>query len=72
MPVVFNQHKTRESTLTIHHIFFDKEICLQTKQDNMKHWCDEVDIQFIPTIFFNGFQLPGAYSIGDLKYFLTE
>ena len=38
----------------------------------MKGWCDEVKIDFTPTIFINGYQLPGAYSIEDLQYFLLE
>jgi uncharacterized membrane protein len=42
------------------------------KIDKMKQWCDKVGIAFTPTIFFNGCQLPDAYGIGDLKYFLAE
>lgn len=42
------------------------------KVESMRKWCDEVDISFTPTFFFNGYQLPDAYSIGDLKYFLAE
>lgn len=41
------------------------------KIEKMKGWCDKVQISFTPTIFFNGYQLPDAYSIGDLKYFLA-
>jgi hypothetical protein len=37
-----------------------------------KKHCESSEIYFTPTIFFNGFQLPDAYSIGDLKYFPAE
>lgn len=43
-----------------------------SKIEKMKDWCDKVEISFTPTIFFNGYQFPDAYSIGDLKYFLAE
>jgi protein-disulfide isomerase/uncharacterized membrane protein len=42
------------------------------KIDAMAKWCKKTDIQFTPTIFLNGYQLPDAYSIGDLQYFLLE
>ena len=46
------------------------------KQDNkieaMDKWCKGMDISFTPTIFINGYQLPDAYSIEDLQYFLLE
>jgi hypothetical protein len=32
----------------------------------------EMGISFKPIIFINGYQLPEAYSIGDLQYFLLE
>jgi len=47
-----------------------------TKQGNkieaMEKWCKSADISFTPTIFINDYQLPDAYSIEDLKYFLLE
>ncbi|MGN6196015.1 MAG: vitamin K epoxide reductase family protein [Ginsengibacter sp.] len=43
-----------------------------SKVDAMSRWCKKVDIQFTPTIFFNGYQLPNAYSISDLGYFLKN
>ena len=47
-----------------------------TKQGNkieaMEKWCKGVDINFTPTIFINNNQLPDAYSIEDLQYFLLE
>lgn len=46
------------------------------KQDEklkaMKKWCDEVKIEFTPTIFVNGYQLPKQYKIEELKYFLEK
>jgi thiol-disulfide isomerase/thioredoxin len=42
------------------------------KVDSMSKWCKTIGIQFTPTIFINGYQLPDAYSIVDLKYFLLE
>lgn len=38
----------------------------------MDKWCNAMEISFTPTIFLNGYQLPDAYSIEDLKYFLLE
>ena len=42
------------------------------KIEAMNKWCKAMEINFTPTIFLNGNQLPGAYSIGDLQYFLLE
>ena len=42
------------------------------KIDSMAIWCKQMDIQATPTIFINGYQLPDAYSIEDLQYFLLE
>lgn len=42
------------------------------KIELMDKWCNEVNITFTPTIFFNGYQLPEAYSIEDLQYFIEE
>lgn len=42
------------------------------KIEAMDKWCKTMEIGFTPTIFINGYQLPGAYSIEDLKYFLLE
>jgi uncharacterized membrane protein len=44
----------------------------EKKIDAMNAWCDKIEISFTPTIFFNNYQLPDAYSIGDLKYFLLD
>jgi protein-disulfide isomerase len=42
------------------------------KIDAMDKWCKGMDIHFTPTIFINGYQLPDAYSIEDLQYFLAD
>jgi hypothetical protein len=42
-----------------------------TKVEAMKQWCDKTQIDFTPTFFVNGHQLPEMYSISDLKYFLS-
>ena len=42
------------------------------KIENMDKWCKATGISFTPTIFINGYQLPDAYSIEDLQYFLLE
>lgn len=38
----------------------------------MKAWCNEVKIDFTPTFFINGYQLPKDYNIEEVKYFLTS
>jgi uncharacterized membrane protein len=40
--------------------------------DEMSEWCEKMKIEFTPTFFFNGKQLPQGYSIKDLQYFLYE
>jgi thiol-disulfide isomerase/thioredoxin len=42
------------------------------KIDAMDKWCKEMNIRGTPTYFLNGYQIPEAYVIGDLKYFLAE
>jgi protein-disulfide isomerase len=42
------------------------------KIEAMDKWCIATHIKFTPTIFINGYQLPDAYSIEDLEYFLQE
>ncbi len=42
------------------------------KIEVMEKWCKEMDIRFTPTFFINEYQLPDAYSIEDLQYFLLE
>jgi len=42
------------------------------KMEAMDKWSKEMEIQFTPTIFINGYQLPDAYSVEDLQYFLLE
>ena len=38
----------------------------------MDKWCKQMKIKATPTIFLNGYQLPDAYNIEDLQYFLLE
>ena len=42
------------------------------KIEAMGKWCNEMEIKATPTIFINGYQLPDAYGIEDLQYFLLE
>jgi uncharacterized membrane protein/thiol-disulfide isomerase/thioredoxin len=48
------------------------EISHQDQKLSLMHkWCNEVGIQFTPTFFFNGYQLPEIYNLSDLRYFLN-
>jgi uncharacterized membrane protein len=38
----------------------------------MENWSKEMKVEATPTIFINGYQLPDAYNIEDLEYFLLE
>ena len=42
------------------------------KIEAMDKWCKAMEVQATPTIFLNGHQLPDAYGIEDLQYFLLE
>ncbi len=42
------------------------------KIEAMEKWCNDMEIKATPTILINGYQLPDAYSIEDLQYFLLE
>ncbi len=42
------------------------------KIEAMDNWCKSMNIHVTPTIFINGYQLPDAYNIEDLQYFLLE
>ena len=42
------------------------------KMVEMKAWCEQIDIAVTPTFFINGYQLPDAYNIEDLQYFMLE
>ena len=49
------------------------ELAMQgNKIEAMDKWCKRMDVHATPTIFINGNQLPDAYSIEDLQYFLLE
>lgn len=39
--------------------------------EKMNEWCKNTEINFTPTIFINGYQMPDMYSIKDLKYLLS-
>jgi uncharacterized membrane protein len=38
----------------------------------MENWCKEMKVDATPTIFINGYQLPDAYNMEDLQYFLLD
>jgi len=38
----------------------------------MKDWCDKAKIEFTPTFFVNGYQLPENYNVDELTYFLSS
>ena len=38
----------------------------------MQQWCQLTKIEFTPTIFVNGYQLPEIYDLEDIEYFLQE
>ena len=42
------------------------------KIEAMDRWCKAMEVRATPTIFLNGYQLPDAYNIEDLQYFLLE
>lgn len=42
------------------------------KMEAMEKWCNTMDIKVTPTILINGYQLPNAYRIEDLNYFLLD
>ncbi len=42
------------------------------KIEAMDKWCKAMDIKATPTILINGYQLPDAYSVEDIQYFLLE
>jgi uncharacterized membrane protein len=42
------------------------------KIEAMHKWCEKMDIYATPTIIINDYQLPDAYKIEDLQYFLLE
>jgi uncharacterized membrane protein len=37
----------------------------------MRNWCNTMEVEFTPTFFVNGYQLPTMYNVTDLKYFLS-
>jgi uncharacterized membrane protein len=50
----------------------NRELDKQTDKINqMKDWCQKVKIEYTPTIFIDGYQLPKGYQIKDINYFLS-
>ena len=39
--------------------------------DQMREWCDQMEISATPTFFVNNHKLPSTYQISDLKYFFS-
>lgn len=42
------------------------------KIDAMSKWCNEMNIEFTPSYFIDGYQLPEIYKVEDLKYLLSS
>lgn len=42
------------------------------KVEAMYKWCNEMKIEFTPTFFVNGYQLPENYTVNDLNIFLSS
>lgn len=40
--------------------------------ESHKKWGDDIGIQGTPTIYVNGYELPGWYKVEDLKYFILQ
>lgn len=38
----------------------------------MSSWCKDMKVAMTPTIFFNGYRLPSAFNVDEIKYFLWE
>jgi hypothetical protein len=49
-----------------------RSINIDRAVQSMDEWCAAVKIEQTPTYFINGYQLPNAYGIEDLEYFLLE
>lgn len=49
------------------------ELKMQTaKIEKMSSWCNEVGIQYTPTLFIDGYELPKNYQLKDINYFIHE
>jgi hypothetical protein len=40
------------------------------KIEKMSQWCKQMKIAITPTVFLNGYQLPGIYNVNDLKFLI--
>jgi hypothetical protein len=43
----------------------------EQKIQSMRSWCELENISYTPTLFVNGYELPKAYTVDDLKYLLV-
>ncbi|MEM8937941.1 MAG: vitamin K epoxide reductase family protein [Bacteroidota bacterium] len=43
----------------------------QSEIDKMNAWCKSEDISYTPTIFIDGYELPGEYTVKDLLQIIT-
>ena len=49
------------------------ELKMQTaKIEKMSNWCNNVGIQYTPTLFIDGYELPKNYQLKDINYFIHE
>lgn len=66
----FSENKVYEDFAIKHPM--DCELKEQNEKiDAMRDWCLKTGIQFTPTFFINGYQLPANYGVNDIKYFLS-
>lgn len=42
------------------------------KINSMTEWCNELQISYTPTFFVNGYELPGTYTVEDVRYILSS
>jgi len=47
-----------------------KLLAQNSELNNMHKWCEKVGINFTPTFFINGYQIPDNYSIEDISHFI--
>lgn len=50
----------------------NKELEIQNEKiRKMREWCENVKINYTPTIFIDGFELPRQYRLSEINYFIT-
>ncbi|AMR32031.1 hypothetical protein A0256_11670 [Mucilaginibacter sp. PAMC 26640] len=42
------------------------------KLEKQSAWCDMAEVKATPTLFVNGYRLPGEYRLQDIKYLLVQ